>query len=92
MWGNPATLPDHFARHGADFHARDAEDYARQAWEFNERAKRGGFLVKVDEDGVRRVYDPRSGTFGVYNANGTARTFFKPDHADYFARQPGRAP
>jgi len=37
-WGNYSTLPDHFARHGADFHARDAEDYARMAWEFRQRA------------------------------------------------------
>lgn len=89
-WGNPATLPDHFVRHGADFHARDAEDYARQAWAFGERAKAGGLLVKIDEDGVRRVFDPQTGAFAAFNADGTTKTFFKPNSRDYFARQPGR--
>jgi pyocin large subunit-like protein len=89
-WGNPASLPDHFARHGADFHARDADDYARQAWAFGEHAKAGGLLVKVDADGVRRVFDPRTGAFGAYNADGTTKTYFKPNSRDYFDRQPGR--
>ena len=57
-WGNPGSLPDHFARHGADFHARDGDEYARMAWEFGQRAKQGGLMVKVDDDGTRRVFDP----------------------------------
>ena len=89
-WGNPASLPDHFARHGADFHAKDADDYARMAWEFGQRAGTGGLLVKVDEDGTRRVFDPRSGAFAAYNPDGTTKTYFKPNSRDYFARQPGR--
>lgn len=90
-WGNPASLPDHFARHGADFRATDADDYARMAWEFGQRAKQGGLLVKVDDDGTSRVFDPRSGAFAAYNSDGTTKTFFKPNSRDYFARQPGRA-
>jgi len=89
-WGNPVSLPDHFARHGADFHARDAEDYARQAWAFGQRAKAGGLLLKIDTDGVRRVFDPQTGAFGAFNADGTTKTFFKPNSRDYFERQPGR--
>src|SRR5437879_856269 len=38
MWGNMATLQDHFERHGRDFRAKDPEDYARMAWEFLQRA------------------------------------------------------
>ena len=91
-WGNPGSLPDHFARHGADFHAKDAEEYARMAWQFGQRAKQGGLLVKVDEGGTRRVFDPKTGAFAAYNADGTTKTFFKPNSRDYFARQPGRAP
>ena len=90
-WGNVGSLPDHFARHGADFHAKDAEDYARLAWEFGQRSKQGGLLVKVDDDGTRRVFDPKSGAFAAYNRDGTTKTFFKPNSRDYFARQPGRA-
>ena len=89
-WGNPGSLADHFARHGADFHAKNADDYARMAWEFGQRAKQGVLLVKVDEDGTRRVFDPKSGAFAAFNPNGTTKTYFKPNSRDYFARQPGR--
>lgn len=89
-WGSPATLADHFQRHGADVGARDAEDYARKAWEFRQRAKAGELLVKVDEEGVQRVFDPRSGLFAAYNRDGTTKTFFKPESRTYFERQPGR--
>ncbi len=89
-WGNIGSLPDHFARHGADFHARDADDYARMAWEFGQRSKQGEFDTKVDEEGTRRVFDPRTGAFAAYNRDGTTKTYFKPNSRDYFARQPGR--
>ena len=90
-WGNPASLPDHFARHGADFGARDAEEYARMAAEFLQRAKAEGLPAKVDGSGVLRVFDPRSGAFAAYNRNGTTKTFFKPGSPGYFDRQPGHA-
>lgn len=89
-WGIAGSLADHFARHGGDFQAKDADDYARMAWQFGQQAKAGGLLVKVDEDGTRRVYDPKSGGFAAYNADGTTKTYFKPNSRDYFARQPGR--
>ncbi len=89
-WGNPGSLPDHFARHGPDFQAKNADDYARMAWEFGQRAKQGGLLVKVDDDGTRRVFDPKSGAFAAFNPDGTTKTFFKPNSRDYFVRQPGR--
>jgi hypothetical protein len=91
-WGRMDTLQDHVVRHGADFNARDANDYARQASEFLQQP---GTLIKVDESGVIRVYDPATNTFGAYNPSGTAKTFFKPNHAsatnfDYWTKQPGR--
>ncbi len=89
-WGNSASLPDHFARHGADFGARDADDYARMAAEFLRRARAEGFPAKLDNRGTLRIYDPRTGAFGAYNRDGTTKTFFKPGHASYFDRQPGR--
>ena len=90
-WGSPGSLPDHFARHGADFAAKDADDYARMAWEFRERAKTERLPTKVDETGVRRVFDPKTGAFAAYNRDGTTKTFFKPGSPGYFERQPGRA-
>ena len=89
-WGNPTTLPDHFARHGSDFGATTAEVYAHLAWQFLERAKAQGLPAKVDPTGTLRVYDPGSGAFAAYNRDGTTKTFFKPGSAGYFDRQPGR--
>jgi hypothetical protein len=89
-WGNLASLRDHFDRHGGDFGARTPEDYARMAWEYLKRARAVGLPAKVDEDGVLRVFDPKTRSFAAYNRNGTTKTFFKPDSRDYFERQPGR--
>ena len=88
-WGYLPSLADHFARHGGDFKAKDADDYARMAWEFQQRAKAESLPAKVDADGVTRIYDPKSGAFAAYNRNGTTKTFFKPGSHDYFERQPG---
>jgi len=88
-WGRPETLDDHFARHGGDFHAKNAEDYAAQAHAFLDRARATGLPAKRTGDGELRIYDPDSGTFAAYNANGTTKTFFKPGSPGYFDRQPG---
>jgi hypothetical protein len=89
-WGDYGSLEDHFVRHGPDFSARDAGDYARQAWAFRQRAYATGLPMKLDDDGTVRVFDPATGAFAAYNRNGTTRTYFKPGSRDYFARQPGR--
>ncbi|MGE3231440.1 MAG: hypothetical protein AB7J30_18570, partial [Hyphomicrobium sp.] len=91
-WGNPKTLADHFARHGKDFGAKSADDYAKQASDFFRRSQADRLPTKIDADGVIRVYDPRSNTFGAFNPDGTTRTFFKPTSPTYFDRQPGGAP
>jgi hypothetical protein len=90
-WGHIDSLPDHFARHGRDFAARNAEDYAAQAAAFLQRARTEGLPAKRDLDGSLRVYDSATGTFGAYNANGTTRTFFKPGNSTYFDHQPGES-
>jgi len=87
-WGRPETLQDHFDRHGADFSAADIYDYAAQAHALYHQ---GGVEARVDSAGTLRIYDPASGAFGAYNADGTTRTFFKPRRGQaYFDRQPGR--
>ena len=90
-WGNLPALADHFARHGGDFQARDADDYARQAWAFRQRALAGSLPMKLDEDGTLRVFDSATGAFAAYNRDGTTKTYFKPGSRDYFTRQPGRS-
>lgn len=91
IWGHLASLPDHFARHGGDFKAASADDYARKAWEFLQRALNEGLPAKVDEsDGTIRVWEPKTHTFAAFNRDFTAKTFFKPESAGYFERQPGK--
>jgi pyocin large subunit-like protein len=90
-WANPASLADHFARHGAEFGARNPAEYARMATQFLQRAKSEGFPAKVDDFGVLRVFEPRTGAFGAYNRHGLTKTFFRPVTAAYFARQPGQS-
>jgi pyocin large subunit-like protein len=84
------SLRDHFVRHGRDFGSTSPEHYARQAWEFLQRAMDEGLPAKVDEDGVIRVYEARTKSFAAYNRDGTAKTFFKPQRPDYFRDQPGK--
>ncbi|HSI64322.1 MAG TPA: hypothetical protein VLE43_14435 [Candidatus Saccharimonadia bacterium] len=90
-WGSYRTLQDHYDRHGADFSATSPEDYARQAWEFLQRAMDEGLPAKLDDsDGTIRVWDPKTRAFAAYNRDGTTKTYFKPGSPDYFTRQPGR--
>jgi len=90
-WANPATLNDHFARHGAEFGARTPAEYAHMATQFLQRAKSEGLPSKVDDSGVLRVFEPTTGTFAAYNRQGSTKTFFRPVTANYFARQPGKS-
>ncbi len=91
IWGSLASLPDHFARHGADFGAKSPDDYAAQAWRFRERAVAERLPMKLDTDGTVRVFDPQTRAFAAFNRDGTAKTFFRPESASYWQRQPGRA-
>lgn len=89
-WGRAETLADHFMRHGGDFAATSAEDYAQQASDFLVRSQAEGLPTKIAEDGVIRVYEPVTNSFGSYNPSGTTRTFFKPTRGlDYWNDQPG---
>lgn len=92
-WGNPTSLARHFRDHGADFGATSAEDYANQASQFLQRSQRDGLPTKIDSDGVIRVYDPETNTFGSFSPDGTTKTFFTPKSGiDYWNRQPGSPP
>ena len=89
-WGNIGSLPDHFARHGGDFAAKSADDYAAQAWRFRERALSERLPMKLDTDGTVRVFDAKTRAFGSFNRDGTTKTYFRPDNPSYWQRQPGR--
>jgi hypothetical protein len=90
-WGDRGSLPDHFNRHGADFGAKNADDYAAKAWLFLQRAMDEGLPAKLDEsDGTIRVWEGKTHTFAAYNRDFTTKTYFKPNSGDYFTRQPGK--
>lgn len=92
-WGNPNTLARHLRDHGADFGATSAEDYANKASRFFQRSQIEGLPTKIDADGVIRVYDPETNTFGAYNPNGTTRMVFTPKRGiDYWNDRPGSSP
>jgi pyocin large subunit-like protein len=88
-WARPATLPEHFARHGAEVGARDEAAYVRLAASLLARAQRGEVPMKVARDGTIRVYDPQTHLFGAYNRDGGIRTLFVARDPRYFDRQPG---
>ncbi len=89
-WGYMASLQDHYDRHGADFQSKSPDDYAAQAWHFLQRAKGGQLLMKWDDaDRTLRVFDPKTRAFAAYNRDGTTKTYFRPNSASYWERQPG---
>jgi Purple acid Phosphatase, N-terminal domain len=90
-WGHLDSLQDHFDRHGRDFSSKTPDDYAAKAWLFLQRARAENLPMKLDDtDNTLRVFDPASGAFAAYNGAGRTKTFFKPDNATYWQRQPGR--
>lgn len=98
-WGTPRKLVSHAKRHGPDFGVASPDDYAAAASAFLQRGLIEGLPVKISSrDGVIRIYDRATNTFGSYNADGTTRTFYKPDPAKhglrdneaYWRRQEGR--
>lgn len=64
LWGRADTLDDHFRRHGADFGATSADDYAQQASDFFQRSQADRLPTKIGPDGTIRVYDPLSANMG----------------------------
>ncbi len=87
-WGDAETLQRHYDDHRKDFRAKSARDYARQARQFFQHARREKLPTIVDRSGITRIYDPATNTFGSYNPDGSTRTFFKPkEKTDYFRKQ-----
>jgi hypothetical protein len=100
-WGRADTLAEHFGRHGADFGAPTEEVYAQQASDFFQRGLQDELPTKIDpKTAAIRINDTDTNSFGAYNANGTTRTFYKPDPSihryatkwDYWQAQPGYSP
>jgi pyocin large subunit-like protein len=77
----------HFKDHGADFGAKNALDYVRQAHNFL-RTPPAGTLTKSRLNGDVLRYNRAANTFGIMDASGAPRTFFKPAAGvNYWHRQ-----
>ena len=85
-WEKPETLADHYAEHGEGVCATSKEEYARMAHELY--LNKGKYQVKVDKEGITRVYDAARNLFGAYNPDGTTKTYLAPTGGQaYFDRQ-----
>ena len=81
-------LGEHFAKHGADFAPMTVQEYLRAAQALRD-APVGGAIEEIQRpDGTTSRYDRATGAFVAFNADGTIRTFFKPNNGEaYFRRQ-----
>jgi pyocin large subunit-like protein len=81
-----------FARNGAAFGARTAEDYLAKIDAFTRNPPAGTERVERANGDVL-YYQASTNTFAVVAKDGTPRTMFKPDDAAaYWAEQKSRAP
>ena len=87
-------LADHFAKHGAEFNAPNANAYLVLAQTLRATPPAGDVLEIVrPTDGVISKFDRQSGAFIAFDADSTIRTFFKPNDGEaYFRRQARRRP
>jgi hypothetical protein len=101
QWVNPAGLQRHYDDHGGEFTYRNTspspEAYSAKAGNFfNEARSNPNIQIKVDgtgSDARIRIFDPATNRIGIYDSQGRAISFFRPDRAsEYFRNQPGSAP
>ena len=94
-FADTAKLLDHFARHGGDFGAASASDYEQMANDFLNDPRPTGVLDKTRANGDTVRFNPATQEFGIVKADGTLRTYYKPDplihgfpsNMDYFNAQ-----
>lgn len=81
-------LDAHFAKHGSEFGEVTRQEYLREAQLLRD-APTGGAIEEIRRpDGTISRYDRASGAFIAFDADGTIRTFFKPNDGEaYFRRQ-----
>lgn len=84
------TLQKHYDDHGSDFGSPSPQAYQEAAESLLKNSGKPGYETKTTPDGVERVYQESTNSFGSYNSDGSVRTFFKPSGGQkYWDRQPG---
>lgn len=90
-FASEAKLQEHYEKHGSEFGSITIEEYLRQAQTMRDRPVGGDLLEFTRADGVITRYDRDSGAFLAFDADGTIRTYFKPNAGErYFLRQRDR--
>jgi pyocin large subunit-like protein len=85
-------LTEHFLKHGHEFGRLTIGEYLRRAQVLRDRPMDADVLELVRPDGVVTRFDRASGDFIAFDADGTIRTFFRPnDGENYFRRQARRS-
>ncbi|MFN8572224.1 MAG: hypothetical protein U0132_09210 [Gemmatimonadaceae bacterium] len=86
-------LEEHFRKHGREFGQLTVEEYLRLAQSLRDTTVGGNIEEITREDGVVSRFDRKSGAFVAFDADGTIRTFFRPNDGErYFQRQARRSP
>ena len=100
--GHPAWAPNRkhsaeenaqyqFGKNGADFGARNEDDYVTRVHAFIDNPPAGAETLNR-RNGDRLIYDAHSNTFAVVTKDGAPRTMFKPrEGAAYWAQQKDQA-
>jgi pyocin large subunit-like protein len=77
-----------FERYGADFGAKDVDDFVAMAHAFTSNPPKGTERIKRASNGDTLLYDPKGNVFAVVTKDGAPRTMFKPDNgAEYWEAQ-----
>ena len=84
-------LADHYAKHGSEFGRISREEYLHLAQTLRDAPVGGDVLEIRRGDGTVSRFDRKSGAFIAFDADGTIRTFFRPNDGEaYFQRQARR--
>lgn len=87
------ALDQHWRKHRAEFGDPTRDQYLAQAQLLRDAPVGGDVLEIVRQDQVRTRFDRKTGAFLAFEANGTIRTFFRPNDGErYFHRQARRQP
>jgi pyocin large subunit-like protein len=88
---NERRLEEHYDKHGPEFGRITKQDYLHQAQLLRDAAVGGPVIETLRRDGVTTRFDRQTGAFIAFNADGTIRTFFKPNDGErYYRRQAER--
>lgn len=84
-------LADHYAKHGSEFGKVSQDEYLRLAQALRDAPVGADVLEIRRGDGTVSRFDRKSGAFIAFDADGTIRTFFRPNDGEaYFQRQARR--